>query len=170
MFFKEFPLYQYDFDGKGQNVKLVTDLLRRVALRSKVSANTLLFDKYDVKDGETPNIVADKYYGNSQYHWVVVLLNNVTNWYDWPLDTVAYSNYLIDKYGTNIEGTHHHEISQTSGDTTIQLEVSSDTAGATAVTNREYEDRLQDEKRQIQLIDRTYLRLFVEEFKKIIKR
>tara|TARA_B100001057_G_scaffold457003_1_gene504928 strand:- start:663 stop:1175 length:513 start_codon:yes stop_codon:yes gene_type:complete len=170
MFFKEFPLYQYDFDGKGQNVKLVTDLLRRVALRSKVSANTLLFDKYDVKDGQTPEIVAELYYGNSQYHWVVVLLNHITSWYDWPLESVAYSNYLLDQYGTNIEGTHHHEISQTSGDTTIQLEVSSDTTGATAVTNREYEDRLQDEKRQIRLIDRTYLRLFVEEFKKIIKR
>jgi hypothetical protein len=48
--------------------------------------------------------------------------------------------------------------------------VSSDTSGATIVTNREYEDRLQDEKRQIRLIDRTYLRLFVEEFKKVIKR
>jgi len=170
MYFKEFPLYQYDFEGKGQNVKLVTDLLRRVALRSKIRANTLLFDKYDVKDGETPEIVADKYYGNSQYHWVVVLLNHITNWYDWPLETRAYSDYLKDKYGDNIEGIRCYEISQTSGDTTIKLQVESDTAGATAVTNREYEDRLQDEKRQIRLIDRTYLRLFVEEFKKIIKR
>ncbi len=170
MYFKEFPLYQYDFDGKGQNVKLVTDLLRRVALRSKVRANTLLFDKYDVKDGETPEIVADKYYGNPQYHWVVVLLNHITNWYDWPLEASAYSEFLKDKYGDNVNGTHHHEISQESGDTTIKLQVESDVAGAVAVTNREFEDRLQDEKRQIRLIDRTYLRLFVEEFKKIIKR
>ena len=170
MYFREFPLYEYDFAGKGQNAKLVTDIIRRVAVNAKVKANTLIFDKYDVKDGETPEIVADKYYGNPQYHWVVVLVNNITNWYDWPLETVAYSNYLIDKYGDNIEGTHHHEISQTSGDTTIQLEVSSDTAGATAVTNREYEERLQDEKRQIRLIDKSYLSFFVEEFKKIVKR
>jgi len=170
MYFKEFPLYQYDFDSKGQSVKLVTDLLRRVAVNAKVQANTLLFDKYDVKDGETPEIVADLYYGNSNYHWVVVLLNDITSWFDWPLDAVAYSKYLDDKYGDNVDGVHHYEIAQTSGDTTIKLEVSSDTSGATVVTNREYEDRLQDEKRQIRLIDRTYLRLFVEEFKKIIKR
>jgi hypothetical protein len=95
MYFKEFPLYQYDFDGKGQSVKLVTDLLRRVAVNAKVQANTLLFDKYDVKDGETPEIVADLYYGNSEYHWVIVLLNDITSWFDWPLDTVAYGKYLM---------------------------------------------------------------------------
>ena len=170
MFFREFPLYEYDFAGKGQDAKLVTDILRRVAFNAKVKANALIFDKYNVKDGESPEIVADKYYGNPQYHWVVILLNDITSWYDWPLETNAYSAYLIDKYGDNIEDTHHHEISQTSGDTTIQLEVSSDTAGATAVTNREYEDRLQDEKRQIRLIDKSYLSFFVEEFKKIVKR
>jgi len=140
MYFREFPLYQYDFEGKGQSVKLVTDILRRVAVKSKVKANTLLFDKYDVKDGETPEIVADLYYGNSQYHWVVVLLNDITSWYDWPLDAVQYSNYLMDKYGDNVDGTHHYEVAQSSGDTAIKLEVSSDTAGASVVTNREYED------------------------------
>ena len=170
MYFKEFPLYQYDFDGKGQSAKLVTDILRRVAVNAKVKANTLIFDKYDVKDGETPEIVADKYYGNPQYHWVVVLLNDITGWFDWPLEATAYSQFLNDKYGDNIDSVHHYEINQTSGDTTIKLEVSSDTVGATTVTNREYEDRLQDEKRQIRLLDVNYLGIFVEEFKKIIKR
>lgn len=170
MYFREFPLYQYDFNGKGQSAVLVTDILRRVAVNSKVKANTLVFDKYDVKDGETPEIVADKYYGNTQYHWIVILLNDITGWFDWPLDSIAYGKYLLDKYGDNIDSVHHYEINQTSGDTTIKLEVSSDTSGATAVTNREYEDKLQDEKRQIRLLDKSYLSLFVEEFKKVIKR
>lgn len=169
MYFNEFPLYEYDFTGKGQDAKLVTDILRRVALRSKVRANTLVMDKYDIRDGETPEIIADKYYGSSEYHWVIVLVNNITSWYDWPLDSVAYNKYLQDKYD-NVDAVHHYEVNQTSGDTTIKLEVSSDTSGATAVTNREYEDRLQDEKRQIRLLDVGYLNLFVEEFKKIIKR
>ena len=169
MYFNEFPLYEYDFTGVGQDAKLVTDILRRVALQSKVRANTLVIDKYDVKDGETPEIIADKYYGSPEYHWVIVLVNNITSWYDWPLDSVAYNKYLQSKYD-NIDGVHHYEINQTSGDTAIKLEVSSDTVGATVVTNREYEDRLQDEKRQIRLLDVGYLNLFVEEFKKIIKR
>jgi len=170
MYFREFPLYEYDFVGKGQSAKLVTDILRRVAITSKVRTNTLTFDKYDVKDGETPEIVADKYYGSSQYHWVIILMNDITSWHDWPLESVAYSKYLKDKYGSNIDSTHHYEINQTSGDTTIKLEVSSDTSGATAVTNREYEDRLQDQKRQIRLLDAVYLSPFVSEFKKLIKR
>ena len=170
MYFSEFPLYQYDFDGKGQSAKLITDILRRVSVRAKVKANTLLFDKYDIVDGETPEIVADKYYGSPQYHFVVILLNDIVNQYDWPLDSVQYAKFLKDKYGDNIDGVHHYEINQTSGDTTIKLEVSSDTTGATLVTNREYEDRLQDQKRSIRLLDRVYLRSFVEEFKKLIKR
>ena len=170
MYFREFPLYEYDFTGVGQNAKLVTDILRRVAIRSKVRANTLVFDKYDVVNGETPEIVADKYYGSTEYHWIVILMNDITNWFDWPLDAVSYNNYLKDKYGDNIDGVHHYEVNQTSGDTTVKLEVSSDTSGATIVTNREYEDRLQDEKRQIRLLDVNYLGIFVEEFKKIIKR
>ena len=170
MYFREFPLYEYDFAGKGQNAKLVTDIIRRVAVNAKVKANTLIFDKYDVKDGETPEIVADKYYGNPQYHWVVVLVNDITNWYDWPLEASAYSEFLKDKYGDNIEGIRCYEISQESGDTTVKLQVESDVAGAVAVTNREFEDRLQDEKRQIRLIDKSYLSFFVEEFKKIVKR
>src|SRR6056300_328734 len=118
MYFKEFPLYQYDFDNKGQSAKLVTDILRRVALNAKVRANSLVFDNYDVKEGETPEIVADKYYGESQYHWVVLLVNDITGWFDWPLDSVTYSKYLLDKYDDNIDGVHHYEINQTSGDTT----------------------------------------------------
>jgi len=97
-------------------------------------------------------------------------MNDITNWFDWPLDAVSYNNYLKDKYGDNIDGVHHYEVNQTSGNTTVKLEVSSDTSGATIVTNREYEDRLQDEKRQIRLLDVNYLGIFVEEFKKIIKR
>lgn len=170
MYFNQFPLYQYDFVGKGQSATLVTDILRRVAVNSKVRANTLVFDKYDVVDGETPEIVADKYYGSSHYHWIIILLNNITSWHDWPLDSVQYARFLKDKYGDGIEDTHHYEINQSSGDTTIKLEVSSDTAGASAVTNREYEDRLQDEKRQIRLIDRVYVDDFVDEFRTLIKR
>ena len=168
-YFEMFPSIYYSAKGDGKYT-VMKDLLSRVKLIAKVKENILGFDYYDVKDGETPEIVADLYYGNSQYHWVVVLLNDITSWYDWPLDAVQYSNYLMDKYGDNVDGTHHYEVAQSSGDTAIKLEVSSDTAGASVVTNREYEDRLQDEKRQIRLIDKTYLRLFVEEFKKLIKR
>ena len=61
MYFENFPIIAYDSVGNGE-YKAVTDLLRRVALRSKVRSNTLVFDTYDVKSGETPETLAHKLY------------------------------------------------------------------------------------------------------------
>ena len=138
-------------------------------MKGNARANTLVFDNYTVQDGDQPDMVAHKYYGDSTLHWVVVTINNITSRYDWPLDQVALSQFVNDKYA-NPNGTHHHEISATSGDTTKKLIVSSDTDGATAITNYEYEERENDKKRRIRLLDREYLSQFVEEFDNLIKR
>ena len=63
MYFSKFPYIVYDSVGNGE-FKIVSNLLRRVAIRSKVRANTLFFDTYDVKEGETPEMVAHKLYGD----------------------------------------------------------------------------------------------------------
>ena len=145
-YFEKFPLYQYDLEDTQEQV-LITDILRRVNLRSNVAANTLVFDFYDVKEGETPDIVADKYYDDPELHWVVVTINNVTSRYDWPLDQPALSSFVSDKYA-DPNGIHHYEVNATSGDTTTKLTVSSDTTGAVAVTNYEYEQTENDNKKK----------------------
>jgi hypothetical protein len=89
-YFEKFPLYQYDLQDT-ENQTLITDILRRVNLKSNVKANTLVFDQYNVKDGEQPDTVAFKYYGDSELHWLVVTVNNITSRYDWPLDQIALS-------------------------------------------------------------------------------
>ena len=148
----------------------MTNILERVKLKANVLANTLVMDKYEVKDGETPEIVADKYYGDSRYHWIILLVNNLTNRFDFPMSLRAFNEYLIEKYGVgNQDGVHHHEVAQSSGDTSRKLIVSSDTTGAVAITNREYEQTLQDKKRQIKLLDRQYLSFFVEEYNRIMR-
>ena len=65
---------------------------------------------------------------------------------------------------------HRHQINATSGDTTKKLIVSSDTDGATAITNYEYEQTLNDNKRQIRLLDRNYIQQFTRDFERLIKR
>ena len=80
MYFSNFPSIVYDATGNF-DFKVVTNLLRRVALRQKVSADVLVFDYYDVKDGETPEIIAHKLYGDSELHWVILLINNITDRY-----------------------------------------------------------------------------------------
>ena len=167
-YFEKFPLYQYDLEDT-QNQTLITDILRRVNLKSNVAANTLVFDEYDVLDGEQPDIVARKYYGDSELHWIIVTVNNITSRYDWPLDQVALSEFVNDKYD-NPNGIHHYEINATSGDTTKKLIVASDTDGATAVTNYEHEETLNDNKRRIRILDRAFVSKFTDEFRNLIRR
>ena len=170
MYFANFPLIPYDSVGNGE-FKVVTNLLRRVAIRSKVKTNTMLFDTYDVKEGETPEILAAKLYGNSEYHWIILYCNNVTDRYhQWPKNQNQFLAYINDKY-SDVDATHHYEISQTSGDTTIKINIGSDNTdypSATVVTNFEYEEAQQDELRSIRLLNPGYILAFIQEFESIM--
>ena len=176
MYFDNFPVIRYgSTDG---TIKNVTNLLRRVAIRSKLKTNVSLFDTYEVKNGETPEIIADKFYDDPQLHWVIMLVNNVTDRYhDWPMNEQQFSTFVNEKY-SNPDGIHHHEITQESGDTKQTIEVydpdliSSDTdayTSATPITNREYEESEQDRKRKIRLLDPEVVDTFVDEFKLLMK-
>ena len=172
MYFANFPLIVYDSVGDG-NFKIVTNLLKRVALRTKVRTNTLFFDTYDVKEGETPEMIADKLYGDSTLHWIVLYVNNITDRYhQWPLTSGQFNAFIADKY-SNIDAVHHYEVSQTSGDTSVKIDIGTDTTGysesdLTTVTNREFEEDRQDTLRKIRLLDPAYVPQFVEEFETLI--
>ena len=170
MYFENFPLIPYDSVGNG-NYKIVTNLLKRVALRSKVRTNTLLYDTYDVKEGETPEMIADKLYGDSNLHWIVMYVNDITDRYhQWPLSTPQFLAFINDKY-SNPDGTHHYEITQTSGNTKVTIDIGSDNTShgdATLVTNREYEESRQNTLRRIRLLDPAYADQFVEEFEQLM--
>ena len=171
MYFANFPIIPYDSVGNNE-FKLVTNLLKRVAIRSKVKSNVLFFDTYDVKEGETPEMIADKMYNDPELHWVVLMMNNVTDRYhQWPKNSNQFIAYINDKY-SNIDATHHYEISQSSGDTTVKIDIGTDNTDyptASIVTNFEYEESLQDKLRSIRLLDPAYLEDFVEEFEKLMQ-
>ena len=176
MYFSKFPLRVYDVEG-NKNFKLLPDILRRVKVRSGLASSRFVFDKYNVKEGEKPEDVAFKYYGDAQYHWVIMMINNITDrYYEWPMRQADFAAFLPDKYGAGSEDSvHHYELAQTSGatsssDNSHMLEVNSDTDGATAITNREYEERQQENFRQIRLLDQKYLDSFTEEFFTLIKK
>ena len=170
MYFANFPVIVYDSIGNGE-FKVVTNLLKRVALRSKVKSNTLLFDTYDVKEGETPESIADKLYDDSELHWVILLTNDITDRYhQWPMSSSQFLAFINNKY-SNVDATHHYEISQTSGDTTIAIDVgtvNTDYPTATAVTNFEYEEKVQDEIRKIRLLNPVYIDTFVSEYETLM--
>ena len=171
MYFGHFPLIPYDSVGDG-DFKLVTNLLKRVAVRSKVKTNVLVFDTYDLKSGETPELIADKLYNDPELHWVVLMMNDITDRYhQWPLNENQFLAHINDKY-SNVDAVHHYEISQTSGDTTIKIDIGTDNtdhSGATAITNYEYEVTQQDDMRKIRLLDPAYIESFVDEYKTLMK-
>ena len=176
MYFNAMPKIYYDSFGTGKP-KIVTNLLRRVGFRTKVRTNTLLFDTYSVREGETPEIIAHKMYGDSELHWIVMLVNNITDRYhDWPMGTSQFNSYINQKYvdtdgNLNTSGVHHYEIDQTSGDTKVTIEVTDLTTypNASTVTNYEYEQRRQDRIREIRLLDPQYKDIFIDEYQNLMK-
>ena len=170
MYFSNFPIIVYDAVGNN-NFKLVTNLLKRVGVRAKVKVNTLFFDTYDVKEGETPEIIADKLYGDPELHWAVLFVNDITDRYhQWPMSSSQFLAFINDKY-SDVDATHHYEISQTSGDTTIKIDVgtvNTDHPAATLITNFEYEEERQDTLRKVRLLDPAYVGTFVAEYRSLM--
>ena len=166
MYFENFPLIPYDSVGDG-NFKIVTNLLKRVAIRSKVSVNTALYDTYDVKEGESPEIIADKLYGDSELHWIILYANGAKfqhPFYDWPMTQYDFTKFINKKYGSsNVYSAHHYEDAN-------GFEVDSTAAGATAVTNYIYEEKRNDAKRTIRVMQKEFVPLVVNEFKRLMAR
>ena len=176
-YFAQFPKLQYDIKGDG-NVNVIPDIFRRIKLKNKIRDNLVILDKYDLTDGEKPEDVAFKIYGSVDYYWVVLLVNNVVDrYYDWPMGFQEFENYVNDKYAAP-GAIHHFEVKQTSGrqeglepeDYSHFIEVNADHPGAQSVSNYEYEQRLQNKKRQIKILNPDYLSSFIEEFEKLIRR
>ena len=175
MYFSQFPVTVYDAVGNG-DYKVVTHLLKRVALHSKAKSVGGLYDTYDVRNGETPEMIAHKYYGDAEYHWVILMVNNITDRYhQWPMNTRQFLAHLAERYD-NVDAVHHYEIDQVSGDTSVKINIGianididgNTIADATLITNREYEEEKQDVLRKIRLLDPIYLDQFVKDFQRLI--
>ena len=179
MYFSQFPTISYDVTGDGTTTE-IKDILLRVKVRDYVKNNRAWFAKYIISDGVTPEMVAFNIYGRAAYHWIVLLFNQITNpYYEWPLKRNDFFAFINDKYTTGAKvqgsvnpttpnGIHHYEISQQSGNTNVKIKVESTVAGAVAVTNLEYEETLQQKKREIRILKPQYLGQFTTEFKTLM--
>ena len=176
-YFNRFPKMVYDMKNDGK-YKLLPDILRRVKQRNAIKSGQFIFDTYDVPDGETPETIAYKWFGDAQLHWVILMTNNITDrYYQWPMNQPQFEEFIKDKY-SNPDAIHHYETPRTSGRTTGQgpfdyshlVEVNSDFFNASSISNREFEERKQDQKRSIRLLDKRYLPDFIDEFNNLVNR
>ena len=84
---------------KDGNSSVMTNLLARSSIVQSLLQNSLVFYKYDIQDGDTPETVAYKYYGDVYRYWIVLFSNQIIDpQWDWPLDSRTFQDYIVDKY------------------------------------------------------------------------
>ena len=111
MYFEKFPQTFYTLDNRA-TVQLVTNITLRNIVNDAIKNNYSIYDEYDIKDSETPEILADKIYDNPGYHWIILHMNDIVDpRFDWPLTQPRLEEFIVDKYG-NTSAIHHYENSQ----------------------------------------------------------
>lgn len=106
-------LYSLD-DNPNNNIQYATNILQRSKFLREITENTAAYYPYQVKEGETAEIIADKLYGDSNRHWIVLLFNQILNpFYEFPLSDSVLDSYIQSKYGYTAEQAtnvlHHYE-------------------------------------------------------------
>ena len=193
-FFRELPNIEYlsvlsDRDSSLDYIK-VKNLFRRVKVRDDLKKYFTIFDRVTVKDGARPDQIADIVYGNAELDWVVLItagIINVNN--EWPLSSYELYNYSLEKYGALLNATKHYETIEIRDDRNRLILpkgkiVDSDfsipnpsnpltdltgNAIRIGISYYEYETRLNEEKRQIDLLKPRYLDQFLKDMRKIMK-
>ena len=180
-------------DAKISDYNRVKNFFRRVTLREDIYQNLTFFTKYSIEGDDRPDNVANKVYEDSSLDWLILLANNITHIpTEWPMPQNDFDRFLLEKYDnydTLYNGVHHHETIEVkdSNDITIVrpgLEVSSDFTQTyydyydkemktesditRPVTNYEYEEKLENKKRQIFILEQEYLTVILDDIEDIM--
>ena len=172
MYFKALPKIIYPWKDKtGKQRQIVTpDIFRRVHI-DKYFKNKLNLVAMYVSDAETPEKVAYDYYGSAKYHWLVLLSNNIVNTIDeWPKGANGLTDYISDKYGSDNSSDVHHYVETADKSIIVDWDATRlSNAEIEPVTNRQYEEDVNETKRQIFLLDKIFLKDIVSQYKKLVK-
>jgi hypothetical protein len=98
-YFDTLPKIIY-IDSTG-NSKVMTNLLARSSVLPQLLKDPLLYYTYDIQEGDTPEIIAHKYYGDSYRYWIVLFANQLLDpQWDWPMNYATFEQYLADEYSS----------------------------------------------------------------------
>jgi hypothetical protein len=101
-YFRFFPKTSYTLANNATSVDTITNLMTRFNFDEKFKENTAAYYNYSVKDGETPEMIADKVYGSSEKHWIILNYNDIKHpQFDWILDSNSLNNFIEKKYVVN---------------------------------------------------------------------
>ena len=180
-------------DSKIGDYVRVKNLFKKGKLREDIFQNVAFFEKYKIVGDDRPDNVAFEVYDDSSLDWVILLSNNILNIQsEWPLPQTDFDRFVLDKYGdynTLYNGIHHYEtieIKNTQGVTIVPagLQVDSSysvsyydfftdlqvTTGnlATPITNYEYEEKIDNDKRNIFILKSRYLNIVFDDMEEIM--
>ena len=101
-YFNNFPKEYYTLEYKPNGLDIVTNIISRFSLEQSFKENTSIYEKYNVQDSDTPEIIAAKIYDSPERHWIVLAMNDVVDaQWDWLLDYRTLISFIDDKYTAN---------------------------------------------------------------------
>ena len=185
-YFKKVPDFAYVSrlpNAKIGDYIIVKNLFKRGALEPDILENLAFHTKYEIKGDDRPDNVAFEVYGESGMDWLILLCNNIINIQtEWPMLQNDFDEFLLDKYGTyeKMNASHHYETQEVKSsnnvvivpkglqcesdysvtyfDSDVGREVTVLSADCTTeVTNYTYEERKENDKRNIYVLKKRYL-------------
>lgn len=183
-YFSYFPKTQHDLTGDGNFVS-VTNILKRFKFRSNLLNNAGNFYDYVIQNGDRPDTLAHKYYGNSKYAWVIILFNNIKDpIFDWPLFDKQFDDNVKGKYGSISSAqaqVHEYRIFINQKSVRIDGSVVDDlyyvvdqntynsySGYKESVSKWDYEVELNDKRRNIKILDDRFLNQLKDEVDTIL--
>ena len=162
------------------------NFFRRYKINDDIFSNVVYFNKYAIKDGERPDVLARNFYGNQFYDWVILLTNNMVNAQDdWPMNNYELYRVLEQEFDDPYSQINHYEIKQSMGHYAAGLHVDQTFYNGqhklnidgvmtlkngneicSPITVAEYYQEENDKKREIYLLKKQYLQSFVDDFRK----
>ena len=194
-YFKQLPNFDYisriNERKSNRDYLEVKNLFRRPLIREDIFTNFMSFTKYKIIGDERPDQVAYNVYGDEDLDWVVLLANNIINVRDeWPMTQGDFNNYLSEKYGDTggADLIKHYEtiqIQDSKGKIFVPKgKIVDSTFKATfldsgtnqlvevspieGISYRTYEERLQDDKRNINILESRFLSYVIDEVETLL--
>ena len=191
-YFSQLPDFEYaNRTNDGKNISdftKVKNLFKRGKLREDIFQDATVFTKYQIEGDDRPDNVAEKIYGDSSLDWIILISNNIINIQEeWPLPQAGFDAYLLEKYGdydTLYNGVHHYESNEVKNSQDVVIFPKGIRVGAAQsvsyydqwssqqvtvnpiskpITNYEYEDNLNTNKRGIFILKAMYLNIVFDD-------
>jgi len=190
MYFSLLPNIEYDekpisYPFSESDFVTAKNFFRRYKLNDDVFSYAVFFKKYAIEDGERPDILAKRAYGDPFYDWVILLTNNMVNsQYDWPMSNHEVNKVLESEYddayneiayyetikigqyaaGLRVDEAFFNAQHKINNNGTVSIVNGSAICGPVTVAEDFYREN--EKKREIYLLKPAFFQSFVDDFRK----